>query len=146
MNSKWKFLFDIYNPYKDQFCLEPKIELDSGPKSPNNKFIENGKKASLNLGKRYWKIVLIGKSYICTNTKSILGHALVVWLRVQNSFFLLLYFFNLLLSLIFCSVLPFFLLLVRYILRFLRQFLHPRVSQVLRVSLSLFAPLWTFYS
>ena len=52
-------------------------------------------KASLNLGKRYWKIVLKGKSYTCTNTKGILGHALVVWSRVHNSFFLLLYFFNL---------------------------------------------------
>ena len=30
---------------KDQFCLEPKIELDSGPKSPNNKFIESEKKS-----------------------------------------------------------------------------------------------------
>ena len=54
-------------------------------------------KASLNLGKRYWKIVLKGKSCTCTNTKSILGHALIVWSRVHNSFFLLLYFFNLLL-------------------------------------------------
>ena len=58
-----------------------------------------GEEASLNLGKRYWSIVLIGKSYKCTNTKSILGQALVVWSRVQNSFFLLLYFFNLFLSL-----------------------------------------------
>ena len=66
-----------------------------------------GEKASLNLGKRYWKIVLIGKSYTCIYTKNILGHALIVWLRVQNSFFLLLYFFNLLLPLsffFFCSV------------------------------------------
>ena len=51
-----------------------------------------GEKANLNLGKRYWKIVLKGKSCTCTNTKSILGHALVVWSRVQYSFFLLLYF------------------------------------------------------
>ena len=58
-----------------------------------------GKKASLNLGKRYWKIVLNGKSCACTNTKSILGHALVMWSKVLNSSFLLLYFFNLLLSL-----------------------------------------------
>ena len=58
-----------------------------------------GKKTSLNLGKRYWKIVLNGKSCACTNTKSILGHALVMWSKVLNSSFLLLYFFNLLLSL-----------------------------------------------
>ena len=62
----------------------------------------------MNPGKRYWKIVLKGKSCICTNTKSIFGHALVVWSRVQNSFFLLLYFFNLLLSF---SIFLFFLLL-----------------------------------
>ena len=58
-----------------------------------------GEKASLNPGKRYWKIVLNGKSYTCTNTISILGHALVIWSRVLNSSFLLLYFFNILLSL-----------------------------------------------
>ena len=58
-----------------------------------------GEKASLNLEKRYWKIVLNGKSCACTNTKSILGHALVIWSKVLNSSFLLLYFFNLLLSL-----------------------------------------------
>ena len=57
-----------------------------------------GEKAGLNLEKRYWKIVLNGKSCACTNTKSIINHALVVWSRVQNSSFLLLYFFNLLLS------------------------------------------------
>ena len=58
-------------------------------------------KASLNLGKRYWKIVLNGKSCACTYTKSILGHALVIWSKVLNFSFLLLYFFNLLLSLSF---------------------------------------------
>ena len=67
-----------------------------------------GEKASLNLGKRYWKIVLKGKSYTCTNTKSILGHALVVWSRVHNSFFLLLYFFNLVLFFSFFSSVLFF--------------------------------------
>ena len=30
-----------------------------------------GEKASLNLGKRYWLIVLEGKSYTCTNTKKL---------------------------------------------------------------------------
>ena len=52
---------------------------------------------------------------MCTNAKSILGRALVLGLRVMNSSFLLLYFFNLLLSFslsfsssfLFC--LPFFL-------------------------------------
>ena len=30
---------------KDWFWLEPKIEIDSGPKSPNNKFVESGRKS-----------------------------------------------------------------------------------------------------
>ena len=69
-----------------------------------------GEKASLNLGQRYWYIVLKGKSYTRTHAKSILGHALVLWLRILNSSFLLLYFFNILLSLSlsFSSSLPFF--------------------------------------
>ena len=50
------------------------------------------------------------KSYTRTNAKSILGHALVLGLRIMNSSFLLLYFFNLLLSfyLSFSFLLPFF--------------------------------------
>ena len=39
--------------------------------------------------------MLKGKSYTRTYAESILGHALVLWLRVLNSSFLLLYFFNL---------------------------------------------------
>ena len=60
-------------------------------------------KVSLNLGKRYWLIVLTGKSYTCTNTKNILGYALIVWSIVLNSFFLLLHFFNLSLFFVFLS-------------------------------------------
>ena len=47
-----------------------------------------GEKASLNLGKRYWLIMLKGKSYTCTSTKSILGCALIVWSMVYGSSFL----------------------------------------------------------
>ena len=88
--------------------------MDLDPKSLNNKFVESGRKASLNLGQRYWFIVLKGKSYTRTYTESILGHALLLGLRVLNSSFLLLYFFNLyVLSLSFSSPvffpsLPFF--------------------------------------
>ena len=39
--------------------------------------------------------MLKGKSYTHTYTESILGYALVLWLRVLNSTVLLLYFFNL---------------------------------------------------
>ena len=69
-----------------------------------------GEKASLNIGKRYWLIVLKGKSYSCTNTKSIFGYALIVWSIIWNSFFLLLSFFNL--SLFSCF--SFFILLFFY--------------------------------
>ena len=30
---------------KDQFRLEPRTGMDPGPKSPNNKFIESGRKS-----------------------------------------------------------------------------------------------------
>ena len=75
-----------------------------------------GEKASLNIGKRYWLIVLKGKSYSCTNTKSIFVYALIVWSIIWNSFFLLLSFFNL--SLFSCFsffILLFFLLPFRVI-------------------------------
>ena len=70
-----------------------------------------GEKASLNIRKRYWLIVLKGKSYSCIHTKSIFGYALMVWSIIRNSFFLLLSFFHL--SLFFFSfsffLSPFFL-------------------------------------
>ena len=73
-----------------------------------------------------------------THARSILGPVLVLWLRVLNSSFLLLYFFTLLLSLS-LFFLIFFLpslplnLFSYYILWFLHQFLHPRVGQALGV-------------
>ena len=88
-------------------------------------------------------IVLKEKSYMRTHARSILGHVLVLWLRVLNSSFLLLYFFNLLLSLSLSLSLSFFLVFFLlslplnpfsyYILWFLHQFLHPRVGQALGV-------------
>ena len=65
-------------------------------------------KASLNIGKKYWLIVLKEKSYTCTNTKSIFRYALIVWSIIWNSFFLLLYFFNLSLFSCFSFSVPFF--------------------------------------
>ena len=57
-------------------------------------------------------MVLKRKSYTRTYTESILGHALVLWRRVLNSSFLLLYFFNLYVpSLSFSFPVCFFLLL-----------------------------------
>ena len=100
-----------------------------------------GEKASPNIGKRYWLIVLKGKSYSCTNTKSIFGYALIVWSTIWNSFFILLSFFNLSLFSSFSFLLSSFSLnpFLCYILWFLYHFLHPRVSQVLGVSLPHFA-------
>ena len=71
--------------------------------------------------------MLKGKSYTRTYTESILKHALVLWLRVLNSSFFLLYFFNLyVLSLSFFlqsfSVSPPFSLSSYYILWFFTQF------------------------
>ena len=40
------FSIDNHNGHcKDQFCLEPKTGMDSGPKSPNNKFVESERKS-----------------------------------------------------------------------------------------------------
>ena len=72
--------------------------------------------------------MLKGKIYTRTYAESILGHALVLWLRVLNSPFLLLYFFNLyVLSLSFFfsnlfSVCPLFSLSSYYILWFFTPF------------------------
>ena len=67
-----------------------------------------GEKASLNIGKIYWLIVLKGKSYTYTNTKSIFGYALIVWSTIWNSFFILLSFFNLSLFFFFFFPSPYF--------------------------------------
>ena len=83
--------------------------------------------------------MLKGKSYTHIHAKSIFGHALILCLRILNYSFLLLYFFNLLLSLSlsFSSSLLSVSLSLNpssyYILWFLHHFLHPRVGQVLGV-------------
>ena len=70
--------------------------------------------------------MLKGKSYTRTYTESILGHALVLGLRLLNSSFFLLYFFNLyvlsLFSLQSFSVCPPFSLSSYYILWFFTPF------------------------
>ena len=89
-------------------------------------------------------MVLKEKSYMRTHAKSIPGHALVLGLRVLNSSFLLLYFFNILLSFslsfsssfLFCV--PFFLSFFVLYTMVLHHFLHPRVGQVLEVLFSCF--------
>ena len=91
---------------RTSFDSNPKQEWTQAQKARTINLQIVGEKASLSLGKRYWQIVLKGKSYTCTNTKSILSHALIVSSIVQNSFFLLLYFFNI--SLFFVFPLLFF--------------------------------------
>ena len=72
--------------------------------------------------------MLKGKSYTRTYTESILGHALVLGLKVLNSSFLLLYFFNLYVLFFFFfflqsfSVSPHFSLSLYYILWFFTPF------------------------
>ena len=84
--------------------------------------------------------------YAYTYTESILRHALILSLRILNSFLLLLYFFNifaLVLSfsfsflLFFCECLFLFLFLRIIYYGFLHHFLHPCVGQVLGVLFSL---------
>ena len=82
-------------------------------------------------------IVLKGKSYTCTYTKSILGHALTVMIDSEEFFLFTIVFlqpFSLFSFLCFFLLPPFSLNPFScYILRFLYHFLHPRVSQVLGV-------------
>ena len=68
----------LYIIVRTGFGLNPKQEQTQAQIAQIINLYRVGEEASLNLGKRYWSIVLIGKSYKCTNTKSILGQALVV--------------------------------------------------------------------
>ena len=68
----------LYIIVRTGFGLNPKQEWTQAQKARTINLQRVGEKASLNLGKRYWKTVLKGKSCTCTNTKNILGHALVV--------------------------------------------------------------------
>ena len=121
------------------FDLNPEQEWTQAQKTQTINLQRVGEKASLNLGLRYWYIALKGKSYTSTHAKSILGHVLVLGLTVMNFSFLLLYFFNLLLSLSLSFLQSFFSvplssnLFLYYILWFLHHFLHSRVGQVLGV-------------
>ena len=84
--------------------------------------------------------------YPYTYIESILGHALILWLRILNSFLLLIYFFQPFCP---CSFFFFFFspsffvcplsfsLSSYFILWFFYHFLHPRVGQVLGVFFSL---------
>ena len=75
--------------------------------------------------------------YACNYIESILGYALILWLRVLNSF-LFLFFFLFLFSSSFFSVPLTFFLFSYYILWLFYHFLHPRVGQVFE---ALFFPL-----
>ena len=81
--------------------------------------------------------MLNGKSHTCIHTQSILGYDMLVWSIMENSSFLLLYFFHLFLSFslfYFFFRPPFLWIFFRVIYyHFLHHFLHPRVSQVLGV-------------
>ena len=136
---------------RTSFDSNPKQGWAQAQKARTMNLLKAGEKASLNIRKKYWLIVLKGRNYSCTNTKSLFGYALMVWSIIWNSFFLLLSFFHLLLFFFSFSFFWFFFFFFLnpfscYILWFLHPFLHPRVSQVLGVFLSHFAPPWTFYS
>ena len=119
--------------------------MDSGPKSPNNKFIESGRRSqsesrekilvdSINRKKlqmyKYKKYPRSGPSSVIESTKFFLftvvflqPFSLSLSLSLSFFFFFLVFFPSSSFDLFSC-----------YILRFLHQFLHPRVSQVFRVS------------
>ena len=117
---------------KDQFQLEPRIGMDPGPKNLNNKFVKSGRKSQseskvkILVDSIKWKElhILTCKKHPRTCPNNMID---------GEEFFLFTVVFFQPFSL---SSPPF---LARYILRFLRQFLHPCVSQMLRVSLSPFA-------
>ena len=96
-----------------------------------------GEKASLNIRKRYWLIVLKGKSYSCIHTKSIFGYAPNGLINNTELFLFTVVFlppFALFFSPFLFSCPPFsFNPFSCYILRFLYPFLHPCVSQVLGI-------------
>ena len=110
-----------YGRCKDQVWLESRIGMDPGPQAPNNKFVEFGRKNSSESRIKILDYSVRRKElYAYIYTKNIIGHALIFWLRVLNSFILLL------------SLKP-FCPFSYYILWLFYHFLHPRVGQVLEV-------------
>ena len=125
---------------KDHFLLEPKTGMDSGPKSPNNKFVENGRKSQSesrekilvdNVKRKELHMHQYKKHHQSCPNSMIDGIEFFLFIVIfLQPFALFLFFFR-------SSPLnPF----SHYILWFLHHFLHPRVSQVLGVFLSHFAP------
>ena len=124
---------------KDQIGFEPRTEMDLGPKSLNNKFVESGRKSQSEFRikilvysvKRKELYAYIYRKYPRTcpstmteSTKFFLFA--VVFLQPLCSFS---FFF----SPVFFCVSSFFSFFVLYTMSFLHNFLHPRVGQVLRV-------------
>ena len=138
----------LYIIVRTGFGLNPKQEWTQAQKAQTINLQRVGEEVSLNLGKRYWSIVLInrkklqmykykkyprsGPSSVIKSTKFFLFT--IVFLQPFSLSLSLSLFFFFLVFFPSSSFDPF----SCYILRFLRQFLHPRVSQVFRVSLSPF--------
>ena len=118
--------------------------MDSGPKNPNNKFVESGRKSQSEFReniledsiKRKELHMYKHKKYLRSCPSSMIESIVLSLFTVvfSSTFCPLFSFFGL--FFISLSFYPF----SCYILRFLHQFLHPSVSQVFRVSLSPFAP------
>ena len=122
-------IFYIYIYCKDQFRIEPRTRMDPGPRSPNNKFVESGRKCQ---SKSRIKILVYSvkreelHSHRC---KKYPWTCLSIGIKSNESFF----FYCCLSSSFFLS----FSFFVLYTL-VLHHFLHPRVGQVLGVIFSCF--------
>ena len=145
---KITLFWSCYGTCKDRIWLESRTGMDPGSQSPNNKFVECGRKnwpesRTKILDYRVRRKELY--AYICT--KSTLGHALILWFEnTQVFFFFSFSLFPFSLVFFFLSPFPFFLPLY-YILWFLYRFLHPRVGQMLKFFFSTFLAFsWIFNS
>ena len=123
---------------KDQIWLGPRIGTDLGPKSPNNKFVESGRKS---YSESRIKILVYSVkrkelySYIyrkyprtCPSTRTETIKFFLFFCCISLTFMFFLFFLS---SLFLCVLLFLFLRIIYY--GFLHHFLHPRVGQVLGV-------------
>ena len=121
--------------------------MDSSPRSSNNKFVENVRKSWSESREKILVDSVKGKELYMHQYKKYYRSCPNSMIDSVEFFFLTVVFLQpFVLFSWFSSVLFSFNPFLCYILWFLHHFLHPRVSQVLGVSLFPFAPPWTFYS
>ena len=126
---------------RTSFDSNPKKGMGSGPKSPNNEFVESGRKSQSEYREKILVDSVKGKELLMHKYKKHIWICLNSMINNMELFLFTVVFlqpFALFLFFFFSS--PFsFCPFLCYILWFLYHFLHPRVSQVLEISLSPFA-------